>query len=259
MNKQEIIEKIIMKKEFSQLPKEDIEKAFSKFDKPSYLDEEKVKLTRDLLRKTFSAFTSQKILLPREKSAEWVLKKHFSTRERFSEYSRIYSRLLKKFNRKINLFDLGAGINGFSYPFFKNSKVNYFGIEAIGQLVESTNAYFKKEKINGKTFHKSLFNLDFVSKLIKSSKGTKVIFLFKTIDSLENLENNYSKKLISTLLPLVDLFVVSFATKSLVKRSSFYANRNWIFSFIRENFKILDDFEVNGERYISFENKKIKN
>jgi len=257
MNKQELIKKIIEKKEFSQLPREDIEKAFSKFDKPLYLDEEKIKLTRDLLRRTFSAFTSKKILFPKEKSVEWILKKHLSTRERFSEYSKIYSRLLKGFDEKINLFDLGAGINGFSYNFLKKPKITYFGIESMGQLVDITNTYFKQEKINGKSFHKSLFDLDFVSELIKSPKGKKIIFLFKTIDSLENLEDNYSKKLILTLAPLTDLFVISFATKSMIKRNSFYVNRNWIFSFIDKNFKILDDFEINGERYISFRNKSL--
>ncbi|HDK42706.1 MAG TPA: hypothetical protein ENG87_04955, partial [Candidatus Pacearchaeota archaeon] len=62
MNKRELIRKITEKKEFSQLPEKDVEMAFAQFDKDRYLDEEKIKLTRDLLRKVFSAFTSTKIL-----------------------------------------------------------------------------------------------------------------------------------------------------------------------------------------------------
>ena len=103
-----------------------------------------------------------------------------------------------------------------------------------------------------------LFRSNYILELIKSSRGKKIIFLFKTVDSLENLEDNYSKKLILALAPLVDLFVISFATQSMIKRSSFHVNRNWIASFIDENFKITDDFELNGERYILFKNKSKK-
>ena len=43
MNKQEIINKIIQKREFSQLPKKDVEIAFSHFEKREVSDEEKIK------------------------------------------------------------------------------------------------------------------------------------------------------------------------------------------------------------------------
>jgi hypothetical protein len=44
MNKEELIKKITEKKEFSQLPKKDVEMAFNKFDKTKYIDEEKESL-----------------------------------------------------------------------------------------------------------------------------------------------------------------------------------------------------------------------
>ncbi|MBR9701446.1 hypothetical protein GOV13_00825 [Candidatus Pacearchaeota archaeon] len=274
MNHAELFQKITQKKEFSQLPKKDVELAFEKFDKDQYGDEEKVKLTRDLLRKVFSVFTSQKILNikdrdedakskrilrrpklnPKFNSNEWILKKHLSTKERLPYYEELYSKLLKDFKKSVTIFDLGAGVNGFSYKYLGNVVKNfsYIGIEAMKQLVDLMNYHFKQEKINGKAIHESLFEIVKIKKYVKQVKGAKVIFLFKTLDSLEMLRRNYSKELLRELVPLVDLVVVSFATRSLVKRTKFKVKRNWIVNFIEENFDMLDDFELGSERYLSF-------
>ena len=70
------------------------------------------------------------------------------------------------------------------------------------------------------------------------------------------LKRDYSKKLISEIVCLVDRVVVSFATKSMMKKTKFRARRNWIIDFIEDNFIILDDFELGGERYVVFKKKK---
>ena len=287
LSRQEILKKIKEKKEFSQLPEKDVEIAFSKFERRETTDEDKVKLTRDLLRKVFSVFTSLKILSLKNKdeifsgkkylrtlknrSEEWILRKHVSTRERMnilrsskrgqtrerlSYYPEIYKRILKDLDKKINIIDLGAGINGFSYKYFKKLRfdVNYIGVEAIGQLVDLMNFYFKKEKLKGNAVHLSLFELEKIKKLIKEQKGQKVIFLFKTLDSLEMLERDYSIKLLNEIVPLADRVIVSFATRSIATRERFKVERSWIIKFIKDNFKILNDFEISGERYISFRN-----
>ena len=217
LSKQEILKKITQKKEFSQLPENDVEMAFSHFERRQTTDEEKIKLTRDLLRKVFSVFTSLKILSLKNKDEEWILRKHVSTRERLPYYEEIYKRILKGLDKKINITDLGAGINGFSYKYFKKFKldVNYIGVEAIGQLVDLMNFYFKKEKIQGKAIHLSLFELEKIKKLIKEQKGQKIIFLFKTLDSLEMLERDYSIKFLNEIIPLGDRIIVSFATRSI--------------------------------------------
>lgn len=252
MNKKELIKKITEKKEFSNLPKKDVELVLDKLNKKEYIDQEKIKQTRDLLRKVFSAFTSQKLLSPKDKNPEWILKKHISTKERFQFYKEVYNKLLKK--EKI-IFDLGAGVNGFSYKYFPY-KTKYIGVEAVGQLTDLMNTYFKKEKINAKAIHESLFNLEKIKSIIKkeSEKENKIIFLFKTLDSLEMVERNYSKKLLQELTPLANKIVVSFATKSLIAKKKFKVNRNWIINFIKEKFNIIEDFEIGGERYIVFKN-----
>ena len=274
MNKFELLQKITEKKEFSQLPKKDVELAFSHFEKREVGDEEKIKLTRELLHKVFGAFTSQKLLSPKNKNEEWILRKHLSTRERLDYYPELYKKLLANYkNKKISIVDLGAGVNGFSYKYFlKNT--TYLGIEAVGQLVNLMNFYFKKsprddsskddsprddsgepKKLNSKAIHESLFELEKIKKIITEAKKPKIIFLFKVLDSLEMLERDYSKKLLLGIVSLVDRVVVSFATRSMIRKKEFKAKRNWILDFIRENFKILDDFEIGGERYICFEKR----
>jgi hypothetical protein len=73
--KEEIYESITKKKEFSQLPRPDVEIAYSSFEKRQTSDEEKIRLTRELLHKVFGAFLSRKLLSPKKKNFEWILKK----------------------------------------------------------------------------------------------------------------------------------------------------------------------------------------
>jgi hypothetical protein len=205
----------------------------------------------------FSGFGSKKLLSLRQRNPKWILKKHLSTRERLSHYIKLYRRILKGFGKNLNIIDLGAGVNGFSYNYFKKSgfNVNYLGVEAIGQLTDLTNDYFKREKIKGEVVHLSLFDLKKLKELVAKTKKPRVVFLFKTIDSLEFLERDYSKKLILELANLVDRFIVSFPTESMIKREKIWAKRTWMLKFIQENFKLLDDFVLGSERYLSFEKK----
>ena len=66
------------------------------------------------------------------------------------------------------------------------------------------------------------------------------------------LKRDYSKELLLEITPLVDRIVVSFATRSMVSKKKFKVSRNWITDFIKDNFKIIDDFEMGDERYLVF-------
>lgn len=249
MNK-DILSKIREKREFSQVPEKDIELAYSHFEKRQASEEEKIRLTRELLRKIFSAFVSKKLLSLKNKGEEWILRKHISTRERLPYYKEIYNKIFQDY-KKASVIDLGAGINGFSYKYF-GRQIKYIAIESVGQLVELMNHYFKINKLNAKAIHLSLFEKEKVKEIIKKEKKPRIILLFKVVDALEVLKRDYSKELISEIAPVADKIVVSFATKSLGSREKFRAKRNWIIEFIKDNFKILDDFEIAGEHYISF-------
>ncbi len=258
--REEIIQKIMAKKELSELPLQDVLLAFKKFEKKPVSKEEKIRLTRDMLHRIFGAFGSRKLLKIRDKDPQWILSKHLSTRERLPFYREIYKRILKDFEGKIKIIDLGSGVNGFSYFYFKEAgfDVDYVAIEAIGQFVNLMNSYFNKEKINGKALHLSLFEHSKIKKIVKDTKNKiqTIIFLFKVVDSLEMLKRNYSKKLISELALASCRIVVSFATESMIKRRKFKSQRKWFVNFIKENFNIIDDFEILGEKFLVFEKRQ---
>jgi hypothetical protein len=255
MNDLELAEKVMEKKEFSKIPLNDVLKILNSFDNNFVSDEEKIKKTRDLLRRIYSGFGGKKLLVWKDKTWEEILKKHLSTRERFEYYGEIYGRLLKGFE-KCSVIDLGSGVNGFSYNFFEKigKTVNYLGVEAVGQLSDLTQEYFEKNKLNAKSVHLSLFDSEEVFKLIKKTKIPRVIFLFKVVDSLEKVERNYTLKFILDLKKLgIKRFVISFATESWFKRKKFFVQRNWLINFIKDNFEFVDDFNLGGERYLVFE------
>ena len=255
---EELIKKIKQKKEFSMLPEKDVELVFEKINTPFRTDEEKIKMTRDLLRKIYTVFLSNKLLKIKRKNFDWFLKKHLSTRERFHYYSELYRKIIGNSGEKIKIYDLGCGINGFSFPFFKKEgfDVEYVGVEAVGQLVDLQKSFFKNSK-KVSFFHESPFDINKISEIVKKGKGTKIVFLFKVIDSLEMLERNYSKKFLTHLTPLVDKVVLSFATRSIQSKKKFFANRKWIRDFISDNFNLVEEFDLGGENYIIFSEKDL--
>jgi len=258
MNREEILEKITEKKEFSQLPKKDVKRAYERFERRQCSDEEKIRLTRDLLRRAFTAFMGRKIMNPKDKDARWFLLRHVSTKERFDFYERLYSRILNDFDKKeISIIDLGAGINGLSYYFFEKigRKVKYIGVEGVKQLVDVVNYFFNKNKINAVVINESLFEIKKIKEIVKEQKRPRICFLFKTVDSLEMLKRDYTKEFLSEIVPLCDKFVVSFATRSLFKKHLFKVRRDWAIKYIKENFNILDEFELGNERYILFKSR----
>jgi len=250
-HKKELIEKIMKKPELKEIPKEDVEMALSLCFKKQNSDEENIECARRILHKVYGAFGSKKLFTAhkKERTPEWILRKHLSTRERLKYYEEIYKRIFGNLNDfEGTIFDLGAGVNGFSLGFLPKAK--YIGIEGIGQLVTLMNNYFKTQKYNAKAIHLSLFKLEKIKKLIKEEKGKKIILLFKVLDSLEVLKKDYSKKLLLELTPMAEKIVISLATRSMITRKKFDVNRNWIVSFIKKNFNLIDDFEVGGERYL---------
>lgn len=257
--KNELIKKITEKKEFSQLPKKDVERVFEMFKEDESLsDLEKIKKTREMLKKIFTSFMGRKIMNPKDKDARWFLLRHVSTRERFDFYEEVYEKIFSKIKEKeISVIDLGCGINCLSYEYFpENKKVNYLGVEAVNQLVEVVNNYFELKGIkNAKAVQESLFELEKIKEIIKKQKKPRICFLFKVLDSLEIVERDYSKKFLKEISGICEVLVVSFATKSFFKKTPFKVKRNWIKKFIEDNFKIEQDFELGTERYLVFSKK----
>ena len=286
LNYNEIISEIVKKKEFSDLPREDVELVYSKFKDEEFV-EDRIKKTREMLMKMYTAFVSNKLLNVKDKDVEWFLKRHKSTSERFDYYEDVYRRCLENFSsavpqtalhcplpkghknllsqavrttkikrEKLSIIDFGCGVNGFSYGYFKKVgfDVNYVGVEPVGQLVDLQNNYFEKNKIfDARCVKASLFDLKKVKGIVEGVKGMKIGFFFKVLDSLEMLKRNYSKEVLKELVPMFDRFIVSWATKSLGDRKRIFANKKWLKEFIDEEFFITDEFEIGGEKYLVFE------
>jgi hypothetical protein len=255
----ELIDWIMKKPQYAELPRKDVEMIFRQFKRENYSDEELKKLVREKLRMLYSSFSGKKLFLWKGKSVDDVLKKHLSTRERYEHYEEIYARILKGLPKKISVVDLGAGVNGFSYNYFRKVGFNadYLAVEAIGQLSGLVQEYFEREKIHGRSIHGSLFDLKLLKELILKTKKPRIVFLFKVIDALEGVERNYSHKLISFLFDecSIERIIVSFATRSMFARRKFYINRRWLTDFLQERYRITDDFEIGGERYLVVERK----
>ncbi|MGD9276657.1 MAG: hypothetical protein PVJ67_05775 [Candidatus Pacearchaeota archaeon] len=256
MKKEELIKKITEKKEFSKLPKKDVELVYEKFDKRNINDYQKLKLSRQFLRRLFSSFSSRKLLgenvLEKGNNLNWFLGKHKSTKERFENYKQVYEKCFFDLG-KFNLIDLGSGINGLSYEYFKKYIKSYLGVEAVGQLATLQNNYFKKNKIkNARVVHESLFEIEKVKGIIQKVSEPRVIILFKVMDSLELLKRNYTRELLKEIVLMSERVILSFATKSMGSRKKFSVQRGWIINFIKENFNLEKDFEINGERYLVF-------
>ncbi len=257
MDKEELIDKIMEKANYSGLVRSDVEKILKLYERKDLSDEEIVKKVREFLRINYSGFSGKKIFRWTDKEAEEILKKHLSTRERYKNYDEVYGRILRKLPKEFSVIDLGAGVNGFSYNYFKKyGKVNYLGIEAVGQLVNLTQNYFESEKLkSARAVHGSLFELEKVKKLIKEMPKPRVVFMFKVVDALEKVERDYTKRFLDEIMPLADRVVISFATESWFSRRKFYVQRNWLTDFIKERWQFTDDFNVGGERYLVVENR----
>ncbi|MDA3836391.1 MAG: hypothetical protein PF542_02100 [Nanoarchaeota archaeon] len=281
LSRDEILDEIMKKKEFSELPRTDVGLVYALFEKRDGSIEEKIKETRDLLRKMYTAFVSDKLLSVKDKEADWFLRKHISTAERMGNYSEIYSRALRGIvessvvscqSSAIQVFDFGCGINGFSYEEFLKAgfEVGYIGTEPVGQLCKLQNVWFEKRKMKARVEHISLFDLEENKELVSKASAVsrqssavngqrstaKVAFFFKVLDSLEMMKKDYSKEVLNAIVPMVDRAVVCWATKSLVSKKRFKADRTWLRDFLINNFEVIDEFETEFEKYIVFSKKK---
>ena len=230
------------KREFSGLPDSIAERALG-------LSKGDVKDARKLLRKYFGVFLTNKVL----KGEGDLLKFHMSSRKR--DYEKFYSEIFAEGDFR-SVIDLGCGANGFSYGYLPRG-VCYVGVEAVGQLVENTNRYFRENGF-GKAcvVQGDLFDLDFVLSVLKNAGKPRVVFMFQVVDALENLEKNFSKRFILEISKECEKIVLSLSTESLGGRKKFAVRRKWILDFLEENFLVERDFEIFGERIIILKNKK---
>ena len=242
-----LIKKIKEKREFSELPDSIVEKV-------ARLAKEDVKVARALLRKYFGVFLTNRVLKGKIFNDE-MLTAHMSSRKR--DYEKFYEEIFSDVHDVGSIIDFGAGVNGFSYSYLKKrfGNVDYIAVEAVDQLVEHMNDYFKKEDFSANAVCVDLFDVESVFKILKKQKKSRVVFMFQVIDALENLARDFSKKFIFGISKECERIVLSLPTESLGGRKKFAVRRKWILDFLVKNFIIKKDFVMNGERGIIIEKK----
>lgn len=260
LSRDELIEKVMAKKEFSRLPRRDVELVCS-FVEKSFRESGMglVKRTRELLHRMYTMFVPTKMLSKVDRDAEWFLKKHISTRERLPYYDVVYKECLRGFSKKedLHVIDFGCGVNGFSYERFADLgfSVRYLGLEPVGQLVDAQNTYFEQMGFAAQCRQLSLFDLDVNVDAVKRIKGVKIAFFFKVVDSLEMLKKDYAKEVLRGIVPLVNRCIISWATKSLGSKKQFRSDKKWLLDFLKKEFRIVDEFVFGSEKYVIISQK----
>ncbi len=241
----EFISEVKKKREFSKLPDSIVVRVANKT--------ESVKEARALLRKYFGVFLTNKVRKGKG-TADEILQAHISSKKR--DYSKFYERLSESVGNEFNfILDFGAGVNGYSYNYFKKifGNITYFAIEASGQLVENMNSFFDKNNFNGNAICADLMELEVIKETFdKVKSGKKLIFLFQVIDALESLDRNFSKIFLMNLREFLteeDRILISLPVESLSGRKNFAVRRKWFVDFLEEEFIITDDFLMDGERF----------
>jgi len=234
----EKINEVKKKKEFSQLPDSIVQRALE-------ISKGDVKEARAFLRKYFGVFLTNHVM---KANNEEVLGQHISSKKR--NYVEFYREIFLEEEKVGSIIDLGCGVNGFSYKNLQRilGEVNYLGVEASGQIVRSTNEYFKKENLNAEILQEDLFNLNRIIGLLNARKRPRFVFMLQLIDALENFERNFSKKFILEISKECEKIVLSLPTESLGGRRKFVVQRKWFTDFLEEHFVIEKDFCSNGER-----------
>jgi hypothetical protein len=237
-----LIEEIKRKREFSCLPDSVVECA-------AEICSHDIKESRKLLRKYFGVFLTNKVLRGRG-SFEEILRQHGSSSKR--DYAKFYREIFEDIGGAKSVVDLGAGVNGFSFPFLRGvlGYFSYVGIEACGQLVDQMNDYFKENGFDGKAVCLDLFDVDEILKILKKKERPRVVFMFQIVDALENLKRDFSKEFISKIFEECEVMVITLPTESLGGRKKFDVSRRWLTDFLKENYVIGKDFVRKGERVL---------
>ena len=175
-----------------------------------------------------------------------LLKYHKSSRERINFYNEVYTKIFDFYKPK-KIVDLACGLNPLSYDLIKQ-KLNYFpeyfAIDLNKKDMDFLNLFFKQNNIIGFAKNYDLVELDFLED--ENFKNSDIVFLFKALDSLEEIKKNISKDL---LLKLPQKYiVVSFPTRSLKSNIKFNnTNKGWLRKLIEDNGWNYLTFEIENE------------
>ncbi|MEK6918620.1 MAG: hypothetical protein AABW73_01140 [Nanoarchaeota archaeon] len=165
-----------------------------------------------------------------------------------ADYNSIYEPMHKELGKFKTLMDLGCGINPVSFCPSDYKEVKIYAYDIDSGDIEFLNKYFKIMGMNGEANVLDLHDLEAVDKLPK----VDVCLLFKIIDPLERRGHEFSEQLIKRLK--AKQIVVSFATKTITRKSMNHPNRGWFEQMIKRLGKTYKTIKTNNEIYYVVKN-----
>jgi len=154
-----------------------------------------------------------------------ILETHSSTKERVSFYPSLYQKIFNLTTKPQILLDLGCGLNPFSFPFMKLSKLTYYAYDINQEETSLLNKYFQFLKKLKPSFQGQAKILD-LSKITKLPSAD-LAFLWKVTDVLERKKSHKISEQVIVSLP-VKYVVVSFPTITVRGVSMNQPRRKWI-------------------------------
>lgn len=224
---------------------------YSKFRR-SKEHEEIIKKIRAELREVYGVFIQEdykkrfKLLEELKKNPSLenynkILALHKSSLERLPYYSVIYKKIFEITGIPKRIVDFACGLNPFSYPYL-DCKPEYLACDMAEKDLEFIQEYFRIMKIRGYVKKIDLIKDD-VSEIIK---GTDLVLLLKTLDSLETVKWGNSEALLSKIK--AKHVIVSFSTKSLGGKKNIKKDkRAWFERLAKKLGYNTQTFEIPGE------------
>ncbi len=199
-------------------------------------------------------FSKKSKILEKTLNYEELLLLHKSSRERLQYYQEIYTKIFT-WKTPNKIADLACGLNPISYPILKEvsgKNIEYFATDLNPDDMNFLNNYFKKNNYPAKAKALDISNPQIFKE--KEIQNAEMIFLFKALDSIEEIKKNISKEFLKNLNP--KYIVVSFPTKSIKAKQQFKNTRKgWLRKLIDDNNWNFEEFEIDNEIFFLIEKK----
>jgi 16S rRNA (guanine(1405)-N(7))-methyltransferase len=170
-----------------------------------------------------------------------ILSTNISTKERLEDYQGLYKEIFSLTGKPKTIIDFACGLNPISFVYMDLKELNYYAYDIDESDINFLNEFFKIEKTE--EFKGSAEILDINNKLsINKVPNSDIIFLFKIIDIIDISNHKPSEQLISLLMKKTKFIVVSFATKTLSRRTMNFPKRKWFETMLNRlgiNFDII--------------------
>lgn len=151
-----------------------------------------------------------------------------------------YKKILKKIGNFSSLLDIGCGKSPLEYIEVFGKDKTYYLCDISKDSIKEIDSYMKKNKIKGRSF---IFNAydNYKEKLPR----VDIVFLFRVLESLEEIKKGTSEKLFNNLNSKTIL--VSFSKIALSQGEIKKKGRSWFRRMLSKNGYSFEDFDLEDE------------